>query len=336
MPAGGLQQQLRAAELVQQLAAAAARDEDLALAVHAGEVRQPAAAGGRAARRPGRTRRTGPSPYDAFSTLQPETVRPSSTRAATPTGKPEYGAYARDMASRAAARSASQSTARRIRRRRSVTCPGPSGTACRPPWASAAAGRTSERTSSVMTYGVAATNSLRHLVGQGVPDEHQRPRRPRGDHRPGTYLLADSCQTAPSDQRATATSSSSAWTFGRRRRAAGGVGVAEQAGAHGEPARPPVAEDHRGEADVAAAAGLALQVDVRGDDGEEDAAEAGQAAGDDHGDVLVLVDVDAERLGGDRVLAAGPQPQAEGGAPQHPPGGRDAARPRSRSARRRR
>ena len=79
-------------------------------------------------------------------------------------------------------------------------------------------------------------------------------------------------------------------------------------------ARPPgtpVAEDHRGEADVAAAAGLALQVEVGGDDREEGAAEAGEAAGDDHGDVLVLVDVDAERLGGDRVLAAGAQPQAE-------------------------
>ena len=41
------------------------------------------------------------------------------------------------------------------------------------------------------------------------------------------------------------------------------------------------------------------------------------AAGDDDGDVLVPVDVDAERLGRDRVLAAGPQPQAERGAPQH-------------------
>src|SRR5690606_1951126 len=41
----GLQQQVRAAELVQQLPAAAARDEDLAPAVHAGEVREPAASG---------------------------------------------------------------------------------------------------------------------------------------------------------------------------------------------------------------------------------------------------------------------------------------------------
>src|SRR5690606_24427105 len=41
----GLHQQSVAAELVQQLAAAAARDEDVAVAVHAGEVGEPAAAG---------------------------------------------------------------------------------------------------------------------------------------------------------------------------------------------------------------------------------------------------------------------------------------------------
>src|SRR6266545_326437 len=50
-----------------------------------------------------------PSPYEAFSTLQPATIRPSSTSAAAPTGKDEYGAYARPMISRAASRSASQS-----------------------------------------------------------------------------------------------------------------------------------------------------------------------------------------------------------------------------------
>src|SRR5450830_1617177 len=48
-------------------------------------------------------------PYDAFSTLQPTTIRPSSTSAAAPTGKREYGAYARVMTSRAAVRRASQS-----------------------------------------------------------------------------------------------------------------------------------------------------------------------------------------------------------------------------------
>src|SRR5690606_13895517 len=42
---GGLEQQSGAAELVEQLPAAAARDEDLAVALDAGEGRQPAAAG---------------------------------------------------------------------------------------------------------------------------------------------------------------------------------------------------------------------------------------------------------------------------------------------------
>src|SRR5262245_38429689 len=46
-------------------------------------------------------------PYDAFSTLQPVTTRPSSTSAAAPTCKREYGAYARAATSRAAARSRS-------------------------------------------------------------------------------------------------------------------------------------------------------------------------------------------------------------------------------------
>jgi hypothetical protein len=32
-------------------------------------------------------------PYDAFSTFAPEMMRPSSTIAATPTGKFEYGEY---------------------------------------------------------------------------------------------------------------------------------------------------------------------------------------------------------------------------------------------------
>ena len=59
------------------------------------------------------------TPYAAFSTLQPVTTRPSSTSAAAPTGNCEYGAYARYVISRAAARSPSQST--------SLTQPLPSG-----------------------------------------------------------------------------------------------------------------------------------------------------------------------------------------------------------------
>ena len=46
------------------------------------------------------------TPYAAFSTLQPTTTRPSSTRPAAPTGNFEYGAYACRITSVAAARSA--------------------------------------------------------------------------------------------------------------------------------------------------------------------------------------------------------------------------------------
>src|SRR5918994_7310872 len=49
-------------------------------------------------------------PYDAFSTLHPVTIRPSSTTAAAPTGYREYGAYARGTMARASSRSRSQST----------------------------------------------------------------------------------------------------------------------------------------------------------------------------------------------------------------------------------
>ena len=84
--------QVGAAVLPEQLAAAAARHEHVAVAVDAGERDQPAAAGRVQRATPGRTRRTASAPYDAFSTLQPTTIRPSSTSAAAPTGKCEYGA----------------------------------------------------------------------------------------------------------------------------------------------------------------------------------------------------------------------------------------------------
>ena len=54
-----------------------------------------------------------------------------------------------------------------------------------------------------------------------------------------------------------------------------GVGEPEQARTGGQATRPPVAEDQRGQADEAAAAGLALAVDV-GDEDQEDAAQPGQ------------------------------------------------------------
>ncbi len=94
------------------------------------------------------------------------------------------------------------------------------------------------------------------------------------------------------------------------------VGEAEQAGAHGEAARHPVAEDHRREADEASAVGLAVLVEVGRDQREVRAGEAREGAGHDDREVLVLVDVDAQRLGRGRVLAAGAQPQAEHGAPE--------------------
>ena len=46
-----------------------------------------------------------PTPYEAFSTLQPTTPGRRRPAPATPTGKSEYGAYARRIASTAAARS---------------------------------------------------------------------------------------------------------------------------------------------------------------------------------------------------------------------------------------
>ena len=99
------------------------------------------------------------------------------------------------------------------------------------------------------------------------------------------------------------------------------VGVAERECAGEQAAGAPVAEDHRGEADVPAAAGLAGVEPAGRHQRQESAADAGEPAGDDDRDVLVEVDVDAERLGRLRVLAARPQPQAERRAPQHP--GRD-------------
>jgi len=49
------------------------------------------------------------SPYDAFSTLHPEMMRPSSMSAAAPTRNFEYGAYECCCAARAAVRSVCQS-----------------------------------------------------------------------------------------------------------------------------------------------------------------------------------------------------------------------------------
>src|SRR6476620_9831688 len=89
------------------------------------------------------------------------------------------------------------------------------------------------------------------------------------------------------------------------------VGVAEQRRAPGQAAGPPVAEDHRREADVPAAGHLTLPVEVRGDQDEEAAREPGEAAGDEDRHELVADHVDTQRLRGMRGLTAGPEPQPE-------------------------
>ena len=54
------------------------------------------------------------------------------------------------------------------------------------------------------------------------------------------------------------------------------LGIAEETRAGEQPAGSPVAEDHRGQADVAAATGLAVAVVARRHQGKESAAEPGQ------------------------------------------------------------
>src|SRR3546814_12647573 len=102
-----------------------------------------------------------------------------------------------------------------------------------------------------------------------------------------------------------------------------GVGVAEQPGTEGEPAWAPVAEDHRSETDEAAARGLALPVDAGEHEDEHRSAEAGQRTGDGDGDRLEPVNVHAQRLGRDRVLAPGAEAKPARRPPHPPPGRRD-------------
>jgi hypothetical protein len=80
----GLEQHARQGELVEQLAAAPAGHDRLALAVDADERDElPAARHVQVAHE--RAFGAQPTPYEAFSTLQPETIRPSLTSAAAPT-----------------------------------------------------------------------------------------------------------------------------------------------------------------------------------------------------------------------------------------------------------
>ena len=102
-----------------------------------------------------------------------------------------------------------------------------------------------------------------------------------------------------------------------------GVGEAEQPCTSGKAAGAPVAEDHGGQSDVATTVGLTLAVDAGRDLGEERATQTGKRPGDDDGDELHPIDVDAEGLGGDRALTHGAQSQAERSAPQDEVGRRD-------------
>src|SRR5680860_817781 len=81
-----------------------------------------------------------------------------------------------------------------------------------------------------------------------------------------------------------------------------GVGIAEQGRTADQATGTPVAEDHGSQADIATPTSLSVAVDVGSDEGEVTTTEAGQRAGDQHGNELVLVDVDAQRLCRDRTL----------------------------------
>ena len=100
------------------------------------------------------------------------------------------------------------------------------------------------------------------------------------------------------------------------------VRVAEQRRAGQHPSGTPVAEDHRCQPDVAAAARLALAVDT-GEVDQERPGESGQHSGGEHRGVLHPVDADAQGLGRGGILAARPQPQSEGSPPQDEPGQRN-------------
>src|SRR5690606_32158986 len=81
------------------------------------------------------------TPYAAFSTLQPSTPRPSSTRPAAPTLYFEYGAYARSMTSTAYFCRAAQSTGASGGVKPKLVIPhSPSGRSCRRPRASSGSG----------------------------------------------------------------------------------------------------------------------------------------------------------------------------------------------------
>ena len=82
-------------------------------------------------------------------------------------------------------------------------------------------------------------------------------------------------------------------------------------------ARPPVAEDHGGEAHEASAVGLPVLELVGEDVDQHDAAEPGQRARDVTPMYFIVYTGTPSDSAADRVLADRAQPQTERGAPQH-------------------
>ena len=117
---------------------------------------------------------------------------------------------------------------------------------------------------------------------------------------------------APAGTPRTGTATGSRWPQQLQR-----VGEPEQGRAAEQAGGSPVAEDHDGQADVAAVRGLPLPVGRARDDRQERPAEAGQATADRHRQVAQPDHLDAEALGRGRRLTRGPQPEAERGPPQH-------------------
>src|SRR5437588_6348603 len=93
--------------------------------------------------------------------------------------------------------------------------------------------------------------------------------------------------------------------------AAESVGAGEQERSAEGADRGPPAEDHRGEGDETAAAGHVREEVADLLEREVRAAEAGERAAEDDIGVAHEVDVDAGRLGSQRVLAAGARAKAE-------------------------
>src|SRR5690606_28411757 len=258
-----------------------------------------------------------PTPYEAFSTLHPVTTRPSSTSAAAPTGNPEYGQYARVMASRAASRRPAQSISiGPILLRDDPPAPGtrlafPGGTppsprdtvlSClTPPVPEPVRGRHAEPLAGQRQdeQGRQVRREGHQLAGDDVAHQEPGEQPDRRDQRQdgaevGVADLAaprvgDDLRAQPARPHRLPDRDADQQDRHEQQQRVDGlpaaadvhrVGVAEQQRARGQAAGPPVAEDHGGEADEAAAVGLAVLVEGRGDGDEERARQPGERARD--------------------------------------------------------